>query len=168
MDKNEWGCYLIRSLNSDRTYVGATNNLEARLTKHNSSRGAKYTMGQHWICVLFVSGFDCKRTCLSFEYQFKRLSTKRTNKRFELLNYLSFTPHITPLVYTKDYVCNRILDLFYYTHTMTIINDTKCFVNKDEKYLWIYVPLQIKFMDSSMQKSIDQLIWANNLVVVFN
>jgi putative endonuclease len=32
-----------------RTYVGWTNDLDARLAKHNSSRGAKATRGQVWI-----------------------------------------------------------------------------------------------------------------------
>ena len=32
-----------------RTYVGWTNNLDARLARHNSSRGAKATRGQVWI-----------------------------------------------------------------------------------------------------------------------
>ena len=32
-----------------RTYVGWTNDLDARLARHNSSRGAKATRGQVWI-----------------------------------------------------------------------------------------------------------------------
>jgi putative endonuclease len=32
-----------------RTYVGWTNDLDARLTKHNSGRGAKATRGQVWV-----------------------------------------------------------------------------------------------------------------------
>jgi putative endonuclease len=32
-----------------RTYVGWTNDLDARLALHNSSRGAKATRGQVWV-----------------------------------------------------------------------------------------------------------------------
>jgi putative endonuclease len=32
-----------------RTYVGWTNDLDARLAKHNSSRGAKATRGGVWV-----------------------------------------------------------------------------------------------------------------------
>jgi putative endonuclease len=32
-----------------RTYVGWTNDIDARLARHNSSRGAKATRGQVWI-----------------------------------------------------------------------------------------------------------------------
>jgi putative endonuclease len=34
-----------------RTYVGWTNDLDARLAKHNCSRGAKATRGQLWILI---------------------------------------------------------------------------------------------------------------------
>ena len=34
-----------------RTYVGWTNDLDARLARHNSSRGAKATRGRVWILI---------------------------------------------------------------------------------------------------------------------
>ena len=34
-----------------RTYVGWTNDLDARLARHNCSRGAKATRGQVWILI---------------------------------------------------------------------------------------------------------------------
>jgi putative endonuclease len=159
---DNWGCYLLRSLNSNCTYIGATNNLELRLTKHNTGRGAKYTSGETWIVVLYVTGFDCKKTCLSFESHWKKLSKKRSNDRFKLFNVLNNTHY-----YSKDTVHNRIMDLFYYTHYMTIRNSTKCYLNNKYKYDWIYYPLTIKFHNSGM-KSVQKLSWAKNLFIVFD
>ena len=66
-----WVCYLLQSVDSNRTYVGATNNLLRRLNDHNGmngkSKGAKATKGQQWIVVLYVEGFSTKQGCLSFE-----------------------------------------------------------------------------------------------------
>ena len=68
---SNWVCYLLKSLDSNKTYIGATDNLYRRLSDHNglngSSRGAKATRGQTWIPILFVSGFANKIACLSFE-----------------------------------------------------------------------------------------------------
>ena len=37
-----------------RTYVGWTNDLDARLARHNSSRGAKATRGQVWTTLFYA------------------------------------------------------------------------------------------------------------------
>ena len=74
---NNWLCYLIKSVDSNRTYIGATNNLLRRLNDHcginGKSKGAKATRGEMWYVVLYIDGFDTKIECLSFEYQFKIL-----------------------------------------------------------------------------------------------
>ena len=35
----------------NKTYVGYTNNIKKRLSKHNSSKGAKSTKGHNWILI---------------------------------------------------------------------------------------------------------------------
>lgn len=111
-----WDCYLIRSLDSNKTYIGATNNFEKRLNAHNfSKRGAKYTRGEIWVPVILIKNFVSKRACLSFEYQWKRLSRKRVNKRLEFIEILTDIA----IKYTKNTIVNRILDLLHliYFHT---------------------------------------------------
>ena len=96
---SEWICYLLHSTNSNKTYVGATNNLYNRLNKHHSKTGgAKYTKGEFWYVVLVVTGFTGKKSCLSFEsgwhkirkrqkkFIFKIKSRGLTNRLIQLAN----------------------------------------------------------------------------------
>ena len=63
-----------------KTYVGYTNNLDLRLNKHNSNKGAKSTKGYKWI-LIYSKKFKTKNEAMSFEY-----SLKNNNKlRKELL-----------------------------------------------------------------------------------
>ena len=123
MATDKWVCYLIRSLDSNKTYIGSTNNFENRLTKHNTGKGAKYTRGSTWIPVLIIENFLTKRSCLSFEFQWKRLSKKRSNSRFLLCDVNC------NLKYTKDTVINRILDLLFFTHNHTFTTINKYTIN---------------------------------------
>lgn len=119
----DWVCYFIASLNTNQTYIGATNNFEKRLGKHNSGRGAKKTMGQKWIPYIVVTGFHHKCACLSFEAGWKRLATTRANTKLELFNLLNYN-----LSYIKDTRWNRILDLLFFIHHVTLL-DTKYMLN---------------------------------------
>ena len=42
--------YMLKTVSGfkNKTYVGYTNNLESRLKKHNSNKGAKATKGYKW------------------------------------------------------------------------------------------------------------------------
>ena len=53
-----------------KTYVGYTNNLSARLDKHNSNKGAKSTKGYKWI-MIYSKKFKTKNEAMSFEYSLK-------------------------------------------------------------------------------------------------
>ncbi|MDC1254290.1 GIY-YIG nuclease family protein, partial [Pelagibacteraceae bacterium] len=48
-----------------------TNNLELRLSKHNSNKGAKSTKGYKWI-IIYSKKFKTKNKAMSFEYQLKK------------------------------------------------------------------------------------------------
>ena len=54
-----------------KTYVGYTNNLKLRLSKHNSNKGAKSTMGYKWL-LIYSKKFKTKNEAMSFEYELKK------------------------------------------------------------------------------------------------
>tara|TARA_B110000046_G_scaffold35090_1_gene38250 strand:+ start:765 stop:998 length:234 start_codon:yes stop_codon:yes gene_type:complete len=55
----------------NKTYVGYTNNLENRLNKHNSNKGAKSTKGYKWL-LIYSKKFKSKNDAMSFEYKLKK------------------------------------------------------------------------------------------------
>ena len=64
--------YMLKSISSGvkKTYVGYTNNLDLRLNKHNSNKGAKSTKGYKWI-LIYSKKFKTKCEAMSFEYSLK-------------------------------------------------------------------------------------------------
>ena len=62
--------------NVSRSYVGYTNNLNFRLKKHNSGKGAKSTRGYQWK-IIYKKKFYDKRLAMSFEYKLKKDKKKR-------------------------------------------------------------------------------------------
>lgn len=124
----DWFCYLLMSLDDNCTYIGSTNNPEKRLSAHNCGRGAKYTRGRTWVPILIVGAFNDKKSCLSFESGWKKLSKKRKNDRLYDINILinkSFS-------YSGDAKWNRIMDLLYFVHNFTYIG-TKFKLNHQMK-----------------------------------
>ena len=59
-----------------KTYVGYTNNLDLRLNKHNSNKGAKSTKGYKWL-LIYSKKFKTKNEAMSFEYNLKTNKTLR-------------------------------------------------------------------------------------------
>jgi len=59
-----------------KTYVGYTNNLDLRLNKHNSNKGAKSTKGYKWL-LIYSKKFKTKNEAMSFEYSLKNNKTLR-------------------------------------------------------------------------------------------
>ena len=59
-----------------KTYVGYTNNLNLRLNKHNSNKGAKSTKGYKWI-LIYSKKFKTKSEAMSFEYKLKKDKIQR-------------------------------------------------------------------------------------------
>ena len=78
--------YMLKTtdLSKIKTYVGYTNNLKNRLTKHNSNKGAKATKGYNWE-IIFKKKFQDKRKAMSYEYKLKKDRKKRS---FILKRYL--------------------------------------------------------------------------------
>ncbi len=66
--------YMLKSVNTKitKTYVGYTNNLNLRLKKHNSRKGAKSTRGYIWK-IIYKKKFYDKISAMKFEYKLKKI-----------------------------------------------------------------------------------------------
>jgi len=53
------------------SYVGFTNNLENRLSLHNSSKGAKFTKGKKWE-IIYSKKYLNKSKAMKDEYKLKK------------------------------------------------------------------------------------------------
>ena len=76
----------------NKTYVGYTNNLKARIDKHNSNKGAKSTMGYKWL-LIYCKKFKTKSTAMSYEYKLKKDKKKRAQikEKFKNVKYSNNT-----------------------------------------------------------------------------
>jgi putative endonuclease len=72
--------YMLKSVSSPKfkTYVGFTNNIKSRVSKHNTNKGAKATRGYKWI-VIYSRRFKEKKEAMSFEYRLKKNRIKRAS-----------------------------------------------------------------------------------------
>ena len=77
--------YLLISKKNDNiiSYVGYTNNLENRLSKHNSSRGAKFTRGRKWE-MIYKKACKTKSEAIKEEHKLKKnyLLRKKIKNKF--------------------------------------------------------------------------------------
>ena len=77
--------YLLISKNNDNiiSYVGYTNNLENRLSKHNSSKGAKFTRGRKWE-MIYKKAYKTKSEAIKEEQKLKKnyLLRKKIKNKF--------------------------------------------------------------------------------------
>lgn len=62
-------------------YTGYTNNLEKRIEKHQTGKGAKYTRGRTPVQLLFSEVYESKREALQEEYRIKQL-TRQQKEQF--------------------------------------------------------------------------------------
>ena len=70
--------YMLKTVSGfkKKSYVGYTNNLELRLLKHNSNKGAKSTKGYKWE-IIFKKRFFSKSKAMKYEYLLKKNRKKR-------------------------------------------------------------------------------------------
>jgi putative endonuclease len=66
-----WVVYMLRC-SDDTLYTGYTNDLEARLKKHNAGKGAKYTRGRLPVVVCYVEQWDGKSAAMRRECGIKK------------------------------------------------------------------------------------------------
>ena len=71
--------YMIKSITpgTKKTYVGYTNNIQNRLKKHNSNKGAKSTKGYKWL-LIYSKKFKSKNEAMSYEYKLKKDKSLRS------------------------------------------------------------------------------------------
>ena len=77
--------YILKTLDGylNKTYVGYSIDVNSRLKKHNSSKGAKATRGYKWK-IIYKKRFLSKSKALSFEYSLKKDRKKRLSILKEL------------------------------------------------------------------------------------
>ncbi|WP_412519190.1 GIY-YIG nuclease family protein [Staphylococcus simulans] len=69
--------YIVRC--KDGTlYTGYTNNVEARIEKHNAGKGAKYTKTRRPVVLVYQEGYETKSEAMKREYEIKTFT--RTQK----------------------------------------------------------------------------------------
>ena len=59
------------------TYIGYTNNLKARILKHNTGKGAKFTKGKFWK-LIYKKKFLSKSEAMKYEYFLKNNQKMRS------------------------------------------------------------------------------------------
>jgi predicted GIY-YIG superfamily endonuclease len=85
-----WKVYVLLLDTAEKTYVGATVDIDRRLRQHNSelAGGARYTTSQSsggihkWTRVCYVEGFRTKQEALQFEWALKYHSRKISTKHY--------------------------------------------------------------------------------------
>ena len=73
----EWAVYILRCAD-DTLYTGITNDLEARIAKHASGTGAKYTRGRGPYSLIHTEFYPSRSAATQREQAIKSLS--RENK----------------------------------------------------------------------------------------
>ena len=66
------------------SYVGYTNNLQKRLSLHNTSKGAKFTRGKKWKLIYSKIYYD-KSEAMKEEFKLKKNYAKRNILKNEFL-----------------------------------------------------------------------------------
>lgn len=80
-----WFVYILECVDGT-LYTGITNNIQKRVLKHNSGKGAKYTRARLPVSLLGFTTCENKSEAAKEEYRIKRM--KRT-KKLELIKYWS-------------------------------------------------------------------------------
>ena len=79
-----WFCYMLESIDGDRTYVGATVNPDRRLRQHNGEivGGARATKGRAWRRRYLIGEFPEEKSALRFEWRWKWLTRQAPGDSF--------------------------------------------------------------------------------------
>jgi putative endonuclease len=69
----EWHVYVVRC--ADRTlYTGIARDLQARITQHNTGRGAKYTRSRRPVALVYQEAAADRSAALRREHEIKRMA----------------------------------------------------------------------------------------------
>jgi len=108
-----WSVYLLQEVGSQRTYIGATLDVDRRLNQHNGLQagGAKATKGKVWKRICHIKGFPDERSALQFEWSWKHTSKKQNGPPFKrriqaLFVLLGCDQPTSKASNFQDYVCS--------------------------------------------------------------
>lgn len=74
--------YIVRC-SDNSLYTGYTNNIEARINKHNAGKGAKYTKIRRPVVLVYQEMYETKSKALRREYEIKTFTRQRKLKLIE-------------------------------------------------------------------------------------
>lgn len=74
--------YIVRCSDTS-LYTGYTNNIEARINKHNAGKGAKYTKIRRPVVLVYQEMYETKSEALRREYEIKTFTRQRKLKLIE-------------------------------------------------------------------------------------
>ena len=74
--------YIVRC-SDNSLYTGYTNNIEARINKHNAGKGAKYTKIRRPVVLVYQEMYETKSEALRREYEMKTFTRQRKLKLIE-------------------------------------------------------------------------------------
>lgn len=135
-DKN-WYCYFLKSLVSNKTYNGSTNNLMRRLRQHNGEikGGAKRThQSRPWKYYAILAGLPNHKNCLSCEWKLRYPNNKRNKPK----KYQGIEGRIKGL--------NDVLKLDKWTNQCIDLNcnmNLEVWIERDYAHLLIDIPSHI-------------------------
>lgn len=81
--------YIVECTNGS-LYTGYTDNVDARIRKHNSGKGAAYTRSFGPVSLLACWQFESKSEAMRFEWQVKRLTRASKLKLIESTSHISY------------------------------------------------------------------------------
>ena len=135
MSVSKWVCYTLASVDSQKTYVGATDNLYRRLCDHNGlhgkSKGAKATKGEMWYPLFVVTGFTHKNACLSFESSLRKIRSRKCYKKYTIS-------------YGKTSHAKRLINLLNLLYSPSILGKWK---PEQLHIIWLEKELRTKMLD---------------------
>lgn len=71
--------YIVRC-SDNSLYTGYTNNIEARINKHNAGKAAKYTKIRRPVVLVYQEMYETKSEALRREYEIKTFTRQRKLK----------------------------------------------------------------------------------------
>lgn len=71
--ESNWITYIVEC-SDESLYTGITNNLDKRIEKHNSGKGAKYTRNRLPVKLVYFIGDMSKSDAAKLEYKIKKMS----------------------------------------------------------------------------------------------
>lgn len=75
-DDTSWYVYIVQC-RDDSLYTGITTNIEARVSQHNTGKGAKYTRSRSPVTLVYTENAENRSTALRRELQIKKMTPQQ-------------------------------------------------------------------------------------------